>query len=207
MARTNVTPAEIEAAYQDQKARLPIVSEAEQLAATVVLLPGLGLRGWSGWLCKVCRRVPLPNRKPWSWFGCEPCRAVDRRAAALLGGERILPLGQHSIMNGIGIPLSTPEGPGLAARFEQFAALGRGWQGLDAWAEFEGDRMAAMIPEADGLPDGEVPLPRWQEWFPPGRDASVDTFIRLIALQQPWLIEMEPRIGDAGWLAGEDSDA
>ena len=196
MVRKDVTPAEIEAAYNGQKARLPIVSEADQLAATVVLLPDLGLRGWSGWLCKVCRRVPLRNQKPWSWFGCESCRAVDRRAAALFGGRRILPLGQHSIMNGASIRLSTPDGPGLTARFEQFAALGRGWQDLDAWAVLEGDRLVAQLPEEGRRADEQVPLPQWQEWFPPSRAASADAFVRLIGLQQPWLIDMERLVGD-----------
>jgi hypothetical protein len=207
MSRKNVTPAEIEAAYQAQKTRLPIVAEADQLATTVVLLPGLGLRGWSGWLCKVCRRVPLPNRQPWSWYGCEWCRAVDRRAAALFGGDRILPLGQHSIMNGIGIPLSTPEGPGLTAQFEQFAALGRGWDDIDAWAGLEGDRLVAVVQELPGLPGAEVPLPTWQEWFPRSREASADAFVRMISLQQPWLVEMEPQVGDRAWLARRGSDA
>jgi hypothetical protein len=110
-------------------------------------------------------------------------------------------------MNGASIPLSTPEGPGLAAKFEQFAALGRGWRDIDAWAEIEGDRLVAQIPEEVRRPDEQVPLPRWQEWFPPSRAASADAFVRLIGLQQPWLIEMEPRIGNVGWLAGEDSDA
>jgi hypothetical protein len=86
----DVTPAQIEAAYQEQKARCPIVSEAQQRAATVVLLPDLGLRGWCGWLCRVCRRETLPNLRPWSWLGCENCRCVDRRAASAFRGERLL---------------------------------------------------------------------------------------------------------------------
>ena len=205
MTRRNVTPAEIEAAYQAQRARLPIVSEADQLAAAVVVLPGLALRGWSGWLCKVCRRVALPNRQPWSWFGCETCRAVDRRAATLFGGERILPLGQHSIMNGIGIRMSTPEGPGLTAKFEQFVALGRGWQDIDAWAGLEGERLVAGMPGSRAGGVESVPLPRWQEWFPPSREASADAFARLIALQQPWLIDIETRVNDVAWLTGGES--
>ncbi len=202
MARKDVTPAEIEAAYQDLKARYPIVSKADQLAATVVVLPELGFRGWSGWLCKVCRRVPLPNQQPWSWYGCQACRAVDQRAAGRFGGKRILPLGQHSIMNGIGIRLATPEGPGLTAKFEQFVALGRGWQDIDAWAEIEGERLVAAAEGFGSRLAESVPLPTWQEWFPPSREASADAFARLIALQQPWLIDLESKVGDVAWLAG-----
>ena len=64
MARKNVTPAEIEAAYQDQKARLPIISEADQLAATVVALPASGsVAGPAG--CARCvgeSRCPIGSR-------------------------------------------------------------------------------------------------------------------------------------------------
>jgi hypothetical protein len=183
MARTNAKPAE-----------------------TIVLLPDLRLQGWSGWLCKVCRRVPLRNQQPWSWFSCETCRAVDRRAAVLFGGRRILPLGQHSIMNGLGIPLSTPEGPGLTARFEQFVALGRGWEDLDAWAALEGERLVSGIPSAGSRTDEAVPLATWQQWFPPSREASIDAFARLIALQQPWLVDVDPRVSDAAWLERSDGD-
>jgi len=196
----DVTPAEIEAAFQEQKKRLPIYSETAALAAAVVVRPDLAIQGWSGWLCKVCRRVPLPNRQPWSWFGCETCRVVDARAASLFGGRRILPLGQHSIMNGAGIRLSTPEGPGLDAKFEQFVALGHGWEDLSRWAAVEGDRLAATVPVEDWGPSESVPLATWRECFPSGRAASACAFTRLIAEQQPWLVEMDPRVGDVDWL-------
>jgi hypothetical protein len=199
----DVTPAQIEAAYQEQKKRLPIYSEAAALAAAVVVLPDLAIRGWSGWLCKVCRRVPLPNQQPWSWFGCETCRVVDARAASLFGGRRILPLGQHSIMNGASIRLSTPDGPGLEAKFEQFVALGRGWDDLSRWATLEGDRLAATVLEADWGPSESLPLATWRAWFPAGRVASADAFVRLIAEQQPWLVEMEPLVNDVDWLTGD----
>ncbi|MEI6363537.1 MAG: hypothetical protein WCP95_15550 [Actinomycetes bacterium] len=198
----DVTPAEIDAAFQEQKTRLPIYSEAAALAAAVVVRRDLAIQGWPGWLCKVCRRVPLRSQPPWSWFGCETCRVVDARAASLFGGRRILPLGQHSIMNGTSIRLSTPEGPGLEAKFEQFVALGHGWQDLSRWAAVEGDRLAAAVPEADWRGSESVPIATWQEWFPASRVASADAFARLIAEQQPWLVEMEPRVGDADWLTG-----
>ena len=201
MARKDVTPAEIEAAYQDLKARYPIVSKADQLAATR-RAPRLGLRGWSGWLCKVCRRVPLPNRSRGPGTAVRPAALSISARPDAFGGKRILPLGQHSIMNGIGIRLATPEGPGLTAKFEQFVALGRGWQDIDAWAEIEGERLVAEAEGSGSRLAESVPLPTWQEWFPPSREASADAFARLIALQQPWLIDMEPKVGDVAWLAG-----
>jgi hypothetical protein len=198
----DVTPAEIESAFQEQKKRLPIYSDESALAAAVVVRQDLTIRGWSGWLCKVCRRVPLRSQPPWSWFGCETCRAVDARAASLFGGRRILPLGQHSIMNGASIRLTTPNGPGLDAKFEQFVALGRGWEDLSRWAALEGDRLASTVSEANWSSFESVPLATWQMWFPASPAASADAFVRLIAEQQPWLLEIEPRVGDVDWLTG-----
>jgi hypothetical protein len=111
-------------------------------------------------------------------------------------------LGQHSIMNGASIRLSTPDGPGLDAKFEQFVALGRGWEDLSRWASLEGERLAATVPDADWRESKPVPLATWQEWFPAGRAASADAFTRLIVEQQPWLVEMDPRVGDVDWLTG-----
>jgi hypothetical protein len=199
--RKHVTPADLGAAYEDQKRRMPFVSEAAALAAAEVVLPGLSLRGWSGWLCHVCRRVPLASQPPWSWFGCPFCRQVDARAASALGGRRLLPLGQHSIMNGASIPLSMLAGPGRDATIDQLVSIGLGWKQLGEWCDAEGARLVREAGQRERtLPDA-VPVPQWQEWFPPGLAASADAFARLIAEQQPWLIDIEPRLGDVEWLA------
>ena len=175
------------------------------MSSICVTLPDLTLQGWSGWLCKVCRRVPLRSQPPWSWFGCEECRAVDRRAASVFGGRRILALGQHSIMNGASIRLPVAEGPALTAKLEQFAMLGSGWKDLSDWAVLEGARLVGdLLAHSEGM-SGSVPIEAWLAHVPPGRVASADAYVRLLALQQPWLIEIEPRLGDAGWLTGEES--
>ncbi len=100
----NVTPAEIEAAFQEQKERLPIYSETAALAAAVVVRPDLAHSALVGMAVQGLPARAVAERQPWSWLGCETCRVVDARAASLFGGRRILPLGQHSIMNGVRHP-------------------------------------------------------------------------------------------------------
>jgi len=179
--------------------------EREQIRTSQVVLPELTIVGWSGWLCKVCRRVPLRNSAPWSWFGCGSCRAVDARAAAALGGKRLLPLGQHSIMNGVGIRLSTPDGPGRSAKFEQLVSIGQGWQELDQWRDAETARLVAELRDRIAELPESVPVPQWQEWFPASRQASADAYLRLLQAQQPWLLDIEPRLGDVTFLAKGES--
>jgi hypothetical protein len=73
---------------------------------------------------------------------------------------------------------------------------------LSSWAELEGQRLVADIPDPAAISTGEVALATWQQWFPPSRAASADAFARLIAAQQPWLLEIEPRLADVAWLEG-----
>lgn len=91
-------------------------------------LPALEFRDWRGWMCKICLRMSLESVPPWSWFGCMYCRNVDAWAARAFGGRRLLPLGQHSIMNGRSIPLSMPDGPGRRAKARGLMAIGEGWR-------------------------------------------------------------------------------
>ncbi|MDP1876215.1 MAG: hypothetical protein Q8M17_01460 [Actinomycetota bacterium] len=166
-----------------------------------VTLPALDVRDWRGWLCKVCLRMPLESVPPWSWFGCAYCRNVDAWAARAFGGRRLLPLGQHSIMNGGSIPLSMPEGPGRRAKARGLMAIGEGWRQLSEWREMEAARLVDELRGRIGdLPDS-VPVDQWQEWFPPGLPASADAFARLVKQQRPGLAEIDPRVVDVDWLA------
>lgn len=146
-----------------------------------VSLPTLTLEGYVGWLCTVCVRVALPDQRPWSWFGCETCRQVDAQIASRFGARRLLPLGQHSIMNGTGLRLDIDDESVMAAVYAEFLALGRGWKELGTWKAQEGARLVAIAEERFGEVPASVPLATWQEWFPPGEAASIDAYDRLMA--------------------------
>ena len=106
-------------------------------------------------------------------------------------------------MNGGSIPLSMPDGPGRKAKVNELVAIGRAWGDLNDWRTQEAARLVADLRgRIDGLPDS-VTIDKWHEWFPPGLPASADAFARLIAQQRPWLADVEPRVVDVEWLAGE----
>jgi hypothetical protein len=180
--------------------------ELERLQHAEVRLPDLSMIGWSGWLCRVCRRAALRNSAPWSWYGCGSCRMVDARAAAALGGQRLLPLGQHSIMNGASIRMSMLEGPGRDAKVDQLDAISEGWRQLDEWCVKESERLVAEVLDRFGRVPESVPYPQWQEWFPSSRTTSADALSRLLREHQPSLIDVEPRLGDLAWLLGGRPD-
>ena len=175
--------------------------EAKDIAESHVRLPSLEIVGYRSWLCEVCARELCKDAERWSWLACGRCRAVDAGVAHRLGGRRFLPLGRHSIMNGAGIPLPASEGPELTAMFERVVAMSDAWDRLHAWRDSEYARLAA---EAIGLfaePPDSVGLARWQEWFPPGFEGSADAYRRMLTLQDPWLVEADPVLGDPQWLA------
>ncbi|MGW0157789.1 hypothetical protein ACWDUN_00555 [Mycobacterium sp. NPDC003323] len=109
-------------------------------------------------LCIVCFRGTAGGSSRWSWLACEHCRAVNTAHG------RPLPLGRHSIMNGI-VEIH---------RLVEFA--GGDWR-LNGWREHEYRLMALRFE-----PDADVPLREWQQAWPPSRQASEDAFSRLTGL-------------------------
>lgn len=199
-ANEHVTPERIDAAFRAQRERLPYGTGTP--ASVRVLLPTLELGGWSGWLCKVCLRVPLPNRRPWSWFGCGPCRRADARLASRLGGKRFLPLGQHSIMNGLGIRLADSSPMRVRAAHDQMVAMGREWQVLEGWRDHLASTTAQQWLDERGGGATVVPLSEWQARYPAGRLASGISYSGLLERHYPWILDVAPEAADARWLSG-----
>lgn len=171
--------------------------EAKDIAESHVRLPSLEIVGYRSWLCEVCARELCKDAERWSWLACGRCRAVDAGVAHRLGGRRFLPLGRHSIMNGAGIPLSTPEGPELTAMFERVVTMSAAWDLLDQWGEAEFARLAADAVGRLDEPADSVPVPLWREWFPPSREASAAAYGRMLTEQYPDLVHDRPMLGDA----------
>jgi hypothetical protein len=115
-----------------------------------VHLPCVHLRGWAGrdqgcpcepsepWpgcdvsraqeLCLVCARGTAGGTTRWSWLACTSCRAVERSLQAWLG-MRVLPLGRHSIMNGVALAVaeaSPEDAQAFGVRFEVSVSVGTG---------------------------------------------------------------------------------
>ncbi len=106
-----------------------------------VHVPCARLRGWAGqvqgcpcepsepWpncdvsraqdLCLVCARGTAGGTTRWSWLACGSCRAVEKARGWL--GMRVLPLGRHSILNGVALRVaeaSSEQADAFAVAFE-----------------------------------------------------------------------------------------
>lgn len=167
-----------------------------------VMLPTLALKGYSGWLCTVCLRDVEPNRQPWSWFGCEHCRAVDRRVAGVFGARRFLPLGQHSMMNGLSLSLDAVSDTKVLAFHDQCTGLIRGWDGLHSWREERAAELTQIMRAMFGEHLDQILLSCWTQMLEPGPAASARDYRDLLREQHSWLIDLDGRFDDVDWLAG-----
>lgn len=124
-------------------------------------------------LCIVCFRATAGGTSRWAWLACKDCRDIND-ALGSLSGRRPLALGRHSIMNGIAVRGGQSQ-EAAEAQIQRLLEFLQGDRRLDDWGRTEYRRLAtAFDPQAD------VPLPVWQEKWPPGEEASRDAFSRLL---------------------------
>lgn len=176
----------------------------ERIAELSVHIPCGGVRGpvpgrwqscrcedspekWSGYdvssekdLCIVCFRATAGGTSRWSWLACAHCRRVNAAIASLQEryGDRPFALGRHSLMNGIGVG----GGASPEVQEEQLARLEAFVKGDDRLRDWRGREYWRLASRFDPLAD--IPLRVWQAEWPPGLEASVDAFARLLG-QEP----------------------
>ena len=131
-------------------------------------------------LCVVCARGTAGGVTRWSWLGCTSCRSVEKALQGWLG-MGVLPLGRHSIMNGIGLRVTEATSEEVDAFAVQFEGLTVGWQQMSVWGRAEVGRLADALPDTG--PD--APLELWQRTFSPSWAASVDAYERLLETPLP----------------------
>ena len=167
-----------------------------------VHLPCVRLRGWAGadqgcpcepsepWpgcdvsrardLCLVCARGTAGGVTRWSWLACTHCRAVEKALQEWLG-MRVLPLGRHSILNGVALAVATASPEDAEAFGVRFEGLSLGWDRLYEWGDAEARRLAAGVVG----PRPDVPLDVWQQLFRPSLTASIDAYERILETSLP----------------------
>jgi hypothetical protein len=104
---------------------------------------------------------------------------------------RVLPLGRHSIMNGIALGVAEAAPHDVEAFGVRFEGLSLGWDRLFEWGDEEARRLAAEV--IDLGPD--VPLDVWQRRFPPSLRASVDAYERILDTPLPPDLHQRARAG------------
>ena len=206
MAHNNrLTPAEVAGIDEDLLARLSPPTEEARLSEPRVVFPSLDVEGYDGWLCKVCLRSVEANLRPWSWFGCQRCRAVDKRVGSVFGAKRFVPLGQHSMMNGLSLSADASSDASVIAFYDQAQAMNRGWTGLHEWQVEQAAELVWILRSILGKDLDEVPLSVWTEMLAPSAQASAWEYRALLRAHHSWLIDLDPRFDDVDWLAGATS--
>jgi len=137
---------------------------------------------WPDWdvsevaqLCVVCARATAGGSTRWSWLACHDCRRVNDTLASTLG-RTVLPLGRHSIMNGVVHRVTGADMSSTAAFASAVERLSVGWDELMAWQLREVHRLARSV----GLAE-TVPLADWLGRFPSGPQLSLEALTRLWA--------------------------
>jgi hypothetical protein len=139
-------------------------------------------------LCTLCARGLAGGPSRWSWHGCSPCMVWEKAVRDRLG-RMLLPLGRHSIMNGVRIPIDPlPDAADVLeqALLDQFT----GWDDLASWKEMEVHRLAAS---AD-LHGETVAYAEWEELFPVSLRASRDAYLRLRGVDPGWVFRTFPNL-------------
>lgn len=130
-------------------------------------------------LCVICLRATAGGTSRWSWLACSDCRAINDAVGSQMG-RRPFALGRHSIINGVAVRGGqSPEA--TRAQIADLVEFARGADRvrLKAWRTDEYRRLASVFD-----PDDDIPVRVWQQQWPPGADASVDAFRRLLSSGQ-----------------------
>ena len=136
-------------------------------------------------LCHLCARNTMKSGTRWSWYACDICLKVNRIVGEVFGSRRAgaLPLGRHSIMNGVTLSGGNTDDTAVAGFVDLLRGLTKVWKRIFEWAPQEAGRLAASAGWDSG--EGAVPLVEWLERFPASRGASVDAFCRFVEYDLP----------------------
>ena len=136
-------------------------------------------------LCHLCARNTMKSGTRWSWYACETCLEVNRVVGAVFGSRKAgaLPLGRHSLMNGVTLNAGSHDDAAAAGFVVLLRGLTKVWERIFEWAPEEAGRLAAS--SGWDLGEGAVPLVEWLERFPGSVGASVDAFCRFVEYDLP----------------------
>jgi hypothetical protein len=149
------------------------------------------------WLvCTVCVRDCVEDRGRWTSLACNMCWKVDKAAAALIGTHMTLPLGRHSLMNRVGIRLTSTRGERVAG-YDQLMGMVRAWETLDHWRKREVGRLRDVA----GLRGESVSWDSWTLIHPPSREESEMAYARLITMHFPSWFGLSQKFDD--YIAGQ----
>ena len=140
-------------------------------------------------LCKLCARGTMDSGTRWGWLACETCRDVNRRIGAATGARRqgALPLGRHSLMNGVSLRVADRDESHIRGFAKALIELSDVWIEIFDWGSAEARRLV----DASSIEGESVPLTQWLSTFPDSTGFSVGAFCRLTGFDLPEVSEFE----------------
>lgn len=145
---------------------------------------------WAGYdiplhveVCRLCVRGTMKSGSRWSSYACTTCLELNLVVGRALGSDRgALPLGRHSLMNGVGLRASEQQTEGLAGLSAALMQLVQIWVRLADWKVEEGQRLTF-----DTVWERTKTV-RWHDWSesnPVSPGASVDAYCRFVEYDLP----------------------
>ncbi len=127
--------------------------------------------------CRLCLRGTAQSGSRWTYFACGSCVAANRAVGEVLGSPHgALPLGRHSMMNGLDSRLGKS---GFAVVLREMHRI---WVRLTEWRQEEGQRLSESV----GLVGrGEVAWTAWEKALLGSLGASADALCRLLDFDLP----------------------
>ena len=122
-------------------------------------------------LCDVCARGTAGGTSRWSWNACKCCIGVNVNTQKQLGFS--LPLGRHSIMNGVSVPISAV-GDELAESTEALIAFVAKSVAISDWGLLQARELFESVPE--WAKETHIPIAVWQKKFKASKEKSLAAF-------------------------------
>ena len=122
-------------------------------------------------LCQVCARRLVGGFSRFSWLACESCKTANTKFHFKMGFK--LPIGRHSIMNGITIPANSPRAE-LEAGISNMMTLVKSWEDLNTWCSLKTRTLFESVPEWAELK--LIPIDLWEKKFESSLETSLNSF-------------------------------
>ena len=122
-------------------------------------------------LCQVCARRLVGGFSRYSWLACESCKTANKKFHFRMGFN--LPLGRHSVMNGVAIPANVPREE-LEKRISAMMTLTKSWEDLATWCTLKTRSLFESVPEWAEMK--LIPIDLWEKKFESSLETSLNSF-------------------------------
>lgn len=136
-------------------------------------------------LCYICARAVAGGFGRYSWNACKSCRSVNSGMSEWLGVS--LPLGRHSIMNGIGISMSATR-PEFESGASALIAFSQKSMALSDWGHLQTRALFESVPA--WAERKVITVIEWEKKFKATKKHSRAAFAAYYGVEELWQVLM-----------------